>query len=335
MKTQTLNLLFGLIAITLLSGCSTTTKIRYLEPASVEEVSLLKQVSVEPFKNDNVGLSAKIESKLSLKKFNGKHYFTVVSRQEMNKILKEQKRQYSGLTNGKKSVELGELVGAQAFIAGEVTHKGYSDHNYYEKRIECADSKCKTVNTYNVRCRKRNISLSANIKIISVENGQIVYTYSDQKSNHFRTCTDRSTTLPSPSNIWQKQAGYIASNFVEKISPSYSYRQIELLDKAEDNYTNQQKKLLEGGIEYVKANRIEKADKLFSKLVFESHSKSYVAYYNLGVVKEAQGDYVQAKQLFSLADNLLTSPNEAVDKAIHRINSVIKKQQKALKQIGQ
>jgi len=78
---------------------------------------------------------------------------------------------------------------------------------------------------------------------------------------------------------------------------------------------------------------MEKADRFLSQLVFKTHSKSYVANYNLGVVKESQGEYQKAKQLFTLADNLLKKPNDIISDALERINRVIEKHQKAQQQL--
>lgn len=326
-------IMFALLSSALV-GCSTTTKIQYLEPAEIDDVSLLKKIAVDDFKKDSVGLAGKIETKLSQKKFNNQPYFTVVSRQNLDRILSEQKRQYSGLTNEQNNVELGELIGAQAFISGKINSKSYADNRYTEERTRCVDEKCKKIQTYRVQCKKRNIQLSANIKIVNIETSKVVYTETYQQSSDWRACTDNGKTLPNPSNVWQNQANNIARQFVEKISPSYTYREIELLEDPDISYTSEQKKLLSGAIEFIEAQRMDKADKLLSQLVFETESKSYVANYNLGVVKEAQGDYTQAQQLYNLADNLLMQPNEAIDKAVQRINKVISHHQKAQMQIG-
>lgn len=322
-----------LLTCVLISSCSTTTKIKYLEPAQVSGVSKLKRISVDDFKNDSVGLSGLIESKLSGKTFNNKPYFTLVNREQIKDIIAEQKRQYSGITSEKNTVQLGELIAAQAFITGKVHSKNYHDTSYYENRTECVDKKCNEVKKYRVRCKKRAISLGANIKIIKVETSGVIYTHAYNKQGSWSVCTDSYSQLPSPSSIWSKQANLIASQFIHSITPSYSYREIELLDEPDIKYDSQQKKLLKSGLEFIESNNLKKAEDFLSQLVFKTHSKSYVANYNLGVVKEAKGEYQKARQLFTLAEDILQKPNKTVSNALNRINSVISKHQHAQQQL--
>ncbi len=49
----------------LVTACSTTTKIQYLEPSEIPHASNLKQIAVNDFKDDSVGLTGIIESKLN------------------------------------------------------------------------------------------------------------------------------------------------------------------------------------------------------------------------------------------------------------------------------
>ena len=322
-----------MLTCVLIWSCSTTAKIKYLEPAEVSAVSKLKRIAVDDFKDDAVGLSGLIESKISAKTFNNSPYFTLVNRANIKDILSEQKRQYSGITIGKNAVQLGELIGAQAFITGKVHSKNYDDSTYYETRTQCVDKKCNEVKKYRVRCKKREVSLGANIKIINVETAKVVYTRTYNKQGRWSACTDSYSSLPSPSSIWSKQANQIANQFTSAITPSYSYREIDLLDEPDIKYSRDEKELLKSGLEFIESNNMKKAEDFLSQLVFKTHSKSYVANYNLGVVKESKGEYQKAKQLFTLAENLLKKPNETVSNALKRIHRVIAKNQQAQQQL--
>jgi curli biogenesis system outer membrane secretion channel CsgG len=318
-----------------LSGCATTTRIQYLEPAQVEQAAKYKRVAVNTFKNDSVGLGGKIETRLSQKNVENKPYYTVLNRQDFDKILKEQKLQYSGLTNEKDIVKAGELIGAQAFVTGEVSSAASQDSRFYTERQECLDKKCNYVRTYRVPCTKRTISMSANIKIIDIQTSSVIYSNSYSPSNSWFSCADMPVTLPASDTIWQRQANDIAADFVSKIAPRYVYKRIELLDDPDIDYNDNEKQLLKSGIAFVEAHRMDKADQIFSQLVYQTQSLSYVAAYNLGVVKEATGEYDEAKKLYTLADSLQKEPVEAINQAINRINQVIAQHKKATEQIAQ
>lgn len=332
---KALSFLFVGLSIAQLTGCATTTRIQYLEPAQIEQAAKYKRVAVNAFKNDSVGLGGKIETKLSQKNVENKPYFTVLNRQDFDKILKEQKLQYSGLTDEKDVVKVGELIGAQAFITGEVSSTSSQDSRYFAERYECLDKKCDKVRTYVVPCKKRTVSMSANVKIIDIQTSSVVYSNSYSPSGNWSTCMDRSRPLPTAASVWQRQADQIAADFISKLAPRYVYKNIELLDEPDIDYNDNEKQLLKGGIAFVEAHRMDKADQIFSQLVYQTKSLSYVAAYNLGVVKEATGDYKEAKKLYTLADNLQKEPVDAINKAINRINQVIAQHQKATKQIEQ
>ncbi|BCN93248.1 hypothetical protein THMIRHAM_10330 [Thiomicrorhabdus immobilis] len=319
----------------LVSACSTTAKIQYLEPSEIPQAAKLKQIAVNDFKDDSIGLTGKIESKLNQTTLNNKPYFTVLDRKNIQQLLNEQKLQHSGLTNEQKSVQLGELIGAQAFVTGEVTSQTYQDHWVRKKRSECIDKKCKELRYYYVRCVNRTISLSANIQMLAVESSQIIYSDSLSRSDTWEHCSDRNNQLPSVSATWQSYANSIAGEFVNKISPNYVYKKITLLDEPDINYSDIQKNTLENGIDFVESGRLDKAESLFSQLVFDTQSLSYVATYNLGVVKEAQGDYQEAKRLYSLSDQLQKEPVEEINQALIRIDQAIVKHQQAMNQIAQ
>lgn len=48
--------------------------------------------------------------------------------------------------------------------------------------------------------------------------------------------------------------------------------------------------------------------------------------YNLGVIREAQGDYEDAKRFYSLADKAALTPVDAINEALVRIDTLIRKQ---------
>jgi len=99
-----------------MSGCAQKVRIKALNPAQIDRATSTKNIAVVRFKNDEVGLSSKIERNLSRFKLENKPFFTVVNRGNINQVLKEQKLQNSGLVETDEIVEVGNLIGAQALI---------------------------------------------------------------------------------------------------------------------------------------------------------------------------------------------------------------------------
>ena len=123
----------------------------------------------------------------------------------------------------------------------------------------------------------------------------------------------------------------VANNFANKITPHYKYFDVKLLDSM-DIKTAVSQKSLDSVIEYIKGSRYDKAQMLLLNLADETDKKSFVVFYNLGVIKEIQGEYVEAKKYYELSDSLTKQRVEEIDEALFRIDELIRKKQKVNQQ---
>ena len=316
------------------SGCAQQVGIQALEPAQVDRISQTKKITVTYFDNDRVGLSDKVEAKLAGFRLDQKKYFTIVSRKDFNDIIAEQKLQNSGLVDPKDAVKIGNMIGAQAIISGHVSSPSIQDSRFYEQRVQCANAKCTELSYYNVRCMKRVSSLSADIRVIDVTKGDIIYADTITRSNVNKHCMDDSRVLPSSEMAGQYLANNIADSFTYKLTPHYKYFDVSLLEEPDIDYTDQEEQLLEVSLKYIEQGRYDKAEKLLIDLVDATAQKSYVPFYNLGVIKEAQGNYEEAKEYYGYADNLMVEPVEEINNAVGRIENLIAKRQQTMEQIN-
>lgn len=320
-------------ALFIFGGCSQKVAIRALEPAEIDRAAMTKKVSVAPFENDNLGLSNKIETNLVKEKIDNKEYFTVISRKDFDKIISEQKIQNSGLVDVSTVVGVGNLLGAQAIISGRVGQPAVKDTHFYEERSECVDKKCKETKKYSVRCTKRAVGLSAEIRMVDISKGDIIYADTLNKTSEYKHCQDSSSGLPTAETALQALAYKIADDFSVKLIPQYRYFEVVLLDSPDIKYSSQEEKLLEASLEYIRQNRLDKAEKLLVDLIDSTGQKSYVPFYNLGVIKEAQGVYVEAQKYYKMADDLVVEPVREVSVAYVRIGDMIEKSNKAKEQL--
>jgi len=323
-----------LTLIIFFTGCAQKVRIKALEPAQVDRISETKKIAILNFNNDRVGLSRKIEAKLASFRINNKKYFTIVSRNDFNTIIKEQKLQSSGLVDEESSVKVGELIGAEAIVSGDVRRPTKQDSYFYEPRVRCANSKCSELSYYNVRCMKRAVGLAAEIRVVDVSRGDIIYADTLSRNRVFKHCSDDSRPLPSTSMAAEDLAESIANSFAYKLTPHYREFYVSLLDDPDLDYTSQQKKLLKVSLEYIEQGRYDKAEQFLTRLIDSTGGKSYVAFYNLGVIKEAQGKYKEAKEYYDYADNLMIEPVSEINEAILRINALITKREKTMKQLN-
>ncbi len=329
------SIMFIFILISLFfSACAQKVQMKALEPAQVDRVAYTKKITVTRFKNDRVGLSNKIEANLAGFKIDNKKYFTMVSRQDFEKIIEEQKIQNSGLVDTETATEIGHLIGAQAIISGNVNPLSSQDSYFYEERVRCKDLKCKELVTYSVRCQKRVVGVSAEVRITDVTKGDIIFADTLSKNANYEHCSDDSNALPSKEIAGQKLAIKMANEFTFKLTPHYRHFEVSLLEEPDLEYNDKQEELLKVALEYIEQNRYDKAEKLFLKLVDTTKSQSYVPFYNLGVISEARGKLKEAKEYYEYADNLMVKPVEEINEAVTRIDRLISQRQQTREQIN-
>jgi tetratricopeptide (TPR) repeat protein len=322
------------IFLFLMTGCAQKVQMKALEPAEIDRVAYTKKVTVTNFQNDRVGLSRKIEANLASVKIDEKNYFTMVSRNDFDKIIQEQKIQNSGLVEQNTAVEVGNLIGAEAIISGNVGKPTSQDSYYYETRAKCTDKKCSELTYYKVRCLKRVVGLSAEVRIVDVHKGDIIFANTLSRDAVYAHCSDDSRALPSTDMAAQSLSQAMANEFTYRLTPHYRHFEVVLLEDADLDYTDKQEQLLEVSLTYIEQGRYDKAERYLTELIDSTASKSYVAFYNLGVIKEAQGKYKEAKEYYSYADNLMIEPVEEINNAVVRIDRLIAKRNKTREQLA-
>lgn len=326
--------IFTIVLLFVFGGCSQKVNVRVLEPAEIDRVAYTKKITVTDFSNDRVGLSRKIEANLANVVIDNKNYFTMISRSDFEKIIKEQKLQNSGLVEQSTAVKVGELIGAQAIISGNVGAPTSQDSAFYETRARCADKKCKSLTYYKVRCINRAVGLWAEVRIVDVQKGDLIFADRLSKRRVYKHCSDYSSALPSRDMAAQTLAEAMADEFTYRLSPRYRTFGVILLEDPDLDYSDKQEKLLEVSLEYIEHGRYDKAEQFLVQLIDSTASQSYVPFYNLGVVKEAEGKYAEAKEYYEMADSLMLEPVKAINEAVVRIERLIAKAKKSQAQLA-
>ena len=353
MKNSIKLVLGGLSIVLLVTGCAQKVRIKALQPAEVGEMASKKKVAVSNFKNDKIGLSGKIESEIAKQKLDKQKYFTVLSRKDMAKVVAEQKLQSSELMNEATSAKVGKLIGAQAIINGEIASANAESGSYQESREKCLQyykdgSGCARYRYYKVTCKTTQASVAANINIVNVETGSIIYGDTISKDYSADSCKAGTASLGgilkvtgapkqilSKAQALNKLASEIASEFVYKLTPNYTYFNVALIDDIEiETATDTQNEKFSVSSEYIAGARYDRAKKLLENLMGEFDAKSYAVAYNFGVTNEATGEFEKAKELYVIADNLTVKPVDEINLAINRIDALIERRNEAKKQMN-
>ncbi len=331
-------------------GCSAKkVTIKAQLPAETDSLTKKREIAVIPFKGDNINFSGRLETKLASVKVNGKPYFKVINRDKIGDILKELKFQSSELV-GSKVAKFGKLAGAKVIISGNVKTSTSSGSyqkpeqvcSYYDKKGRCLSYK-----TVYKTCRTADATLNTSINAIDVNTARVVDAVNISKTYHGDSCVDTGVSffgLGSSKKFKTAQialndlADEAATDYVNRVAPHSVLLTVELMDKVESvDLNSRQEKLFENALTYIEHGRIKKAEYLLKKLNEETNEKSYEIAYDLGVVEEALGKLEEAQAAYKLADKIITDtgaePNDLVDKAIKRIQTLLEKRKKLQRQL--
>jgi curli biogenesis system outer membrane secretion channel CsgG len=330
-----------LALIVLMTGCAQKVQVKALNPAEVGEMASKKKVAITAFQDDRVGLSGKIEAQIAKHKLDQKRYFTVLSRNDLDKVMREQKLQSSELMDEKTATKIGKLVGAQALINGQVTTSG-KNGSYQEARERCLkyykdSTECARWKHYNVTCKTTQAGISASINIVDMENGSIIYADTITKDYNGDSCKDGTFTdvkIPTKDQALQGLANQISNEFVYKLTPHYVTFSVGILDSIEFEVNDKQAASFENALAFLKDGRSDKAEQIMNKVNESLNGQSYVVAYNLGVINESRVKFDDAKKLYAMADSLAETPVEEINAAVIRIDSLIAKRDKAKEQMN-
>ena len=329
------SIILVLLISMMISGCSKSVSVGSVKPAQIDEMSSKKKIAILRFSNDRNNLSNKIESKISYSKINGKRYFTVIDRKNINSIMKEQKFQNNGLFEDSEIVEVGKLLGVQAIITGDVSNQNISRNSYYVEKKKCETrNKNRICRRINVRCVKTVGDLNSVIKITDVSTGDIIHSELVSSSRSYKSCSDSSYVTPSNGSIFEELSSNIAGKFVYKLIPHKYYMKVYIIDELDGEYTDQQEEDFENILKYIDKRRFSKAERLTVDLINSMNNKSYVALYTLAVLKEINGNLIEAQEIYLEADYKTKKPVDEIDNAIIRIKRMIKDKNKSNEQIG-
>ena len=329
-----LKIVLSALGLTLfMAGCAKNIRVKAVDICGIGAMSGQKIVAIVEFKNDEYDLTSKIEKKIAEHELNEKKYFTVIGRKTMKKLIAEQKNISSKEMDSNTSFKVGKLAGAQVIINGEINYADSQRSSYESPEKECIsnveDKGCVKYRYFSILCKTIKVDMSVSMNIVNTQTASIIHDETVNKKYFEDSCeVDDDSSLvknnnyvPPASFVFQKLTSEIANEFVSKLTPRYVYFDAKLLESIElEDVTSEQIIDFEKALAFGKDDNMHKAEIILIKLHDELDKKSYVVAYTLGLVKEAQGDFNQAKQMYDLANVLSAQSIDEIKSAVGRIN---------------
>lgn len=218
--------------------------------------------------------------------------YEVLERSQLEQVIQEQQLSASGLVDENQVIELGNILGVQALLAGDVSffHK---DKDYTEKRTVKKDGKNVTK---KVNCQRREVKVTVRVKIISAETGKILGSTQANKSISKSTCEDRSGTLPTIDEMIDEGLKKLTPRIANYMAPHYVMESYELEKIKAKNL----KKPAEKAAKLAENLKIDDAYVIY-KSIYEKDSYNPEALYNIGIMHEVTGNFRQANEFYNSA----------------------------------
>lgn len=229
-----------------------------------------------------------VEGQTFIEGFNTNIY-TVIEREQMEKILQEQRLSISGVIDEKTAASVGAILGLDAIIIGNV--------NYEEKTT--SSLKEQFLSDVKMDCRLRTVTTTASMKLIDVSTAEII---GMDNASYYKTdekCDEEKANLASTTTLLNITLKSIAFRFVNYFSPSYGMVEIEL----EKIKIKELKKQFEEGVTFFEKGEIDRVYPYF-QAIYDIDNYNPSTAYNLGVLYEIVGSYEDALRLYEEAYSL-------------------------------
>jgi len=318
------------------SGCTHRITIQVPEPPKAQtggqtiDLSKYHTVAVADFDGPSgFDISRYLEQELIQFRYaDSKPHFTLVTRDQLQKVMKEFGIQSLGTTDQNTVKKMGKVLNTDAIITGNVTH-------YSGEELLVPDTKLVTTNTG--MCHQRRAYVAFNVAFIGTEDGQIKVAESPDSELIAKQCPGGHIQLPgepapepfqSLAQMQKKAAIKGAKQFVAMVSPHFVDVEITVRDKsdgptnlssAEENAVNRQMK---SGWEFARAKNWQRALGPWSDVV-KKKPECPACLFNLGVAAEMTADLERAKELYERAAALQPLETDYVQ-AVSRIENRLK-----------
>jgi len=236
-----------------------------------------------------------------------KHY-TVVERTKMEPILDEQKLSLSGLINDEQRIEIGKMLGVDAFIVGSGNYSVIDNGGWYKHTYKDKNGKQKVYHTYKIN-RKVDVTLS--YRVVSVENGQILASKEINSANYdeskiflaqmYQDYVEKADAETARLNVpdWKPIVNRLTNKIIKKavhqIAPHYKNEKKEI--------KNGSTPAMKAGFQYAKRKLWDDAKESWEFVLTDYSANGQKdkihAMYNLGIYYEIHSDLEKAEELFN------------------------------------
>ncbi len=294
------------------------------KPAEYPQAGELKRVAVVAPKG--AGGDAFIDSFeriLTSIKVGGQPYFQVVSRSDLDQVMREQGIGRSASIQQGTAARLGRVLGVDGIYIPKILKHDVKNADY------------KPANQPQAKCTKRTATFKAVPKLVHVETGQIVYAEEIGGTRETRHCENGGGFLDGKLSAIKGQIGIgglsdesslmneiiqtAMVDFANDIAPKACNKKMNIMEAMDGFSTKIAADEFDGAVEFMKTGRYDRACPAWKSL--EGRGEQTVALFNnLSLCAEIDNKLTKARQYCSRADQLLARPDEDINLCLDNID---------------
>ncbi len=217
-------------------------------------------------------------------------FYQIIERDQLQKVLSEQRLSLSGAIDESSAAEVGRLLGLDVIIMGNVS---------YSSVDEKGSSLLGLASTSGSNCLTRKVNAKGTIKMVSVETAQIIGNKSSETELKIYKCDDQRSGIPKARIMAETCMKQLARDFSDYFAPGYQYIEYEFEKIKLKEFKSKGKEAMG----YVENGDLDRAFPIVYAM-FEADSYNPKAAYNLGILYEMVGSYVDAYEYYNIAYEL-------------------------------
>jgi len=230
--------------------------------------------------------------------------FSVVERSRLESVLAEQSMSDGGLVGDAQAARIGELLGVDVLIYGDVSDSREDVRGYEKRRYNNQD--------YQVACITRKVTISANMRVVDTRSGEILGTRRSSRTASDKVCEGDNRDLKSDGQLAGHCANELTWEFTNMFNPWYALGEFEL----EKIKAKEFKDEAHAAAEAAENLEIDKAYAIYRKL-YDSDPYNPLFLYNLGILYEVAGSFDRAEEMY--ANAVMLKDEEKYKEAAERI----------------
>ncbi len=274
------------LLLAVVASCATTVGVHVTRPAEVS-IGGVKIIAVSEVQGARRSHAIDLTDAFTAKLTQANYFDSVIDRQNLAGIIKEQNLTLSGMVDDDAVVKIGKFIGAAVLVFGRITVDNYDEveRSEVEKRYDATTKK-----NYNVTVYKRTgtYTLSVNVQVTDAESARVIGAKS-LKAVKIET-TEADNQVPESINstdLYLAAVEDLADSFMKFIVPYQEIVQVELLP---DSKLPQ----FDTAIKLIKTGDLDGALEIAKELAMQDFVEKEVqskAFYNYGILLVYSGRF--------------------------------------------